>query len=83
MAYLSREGPLAEFEQALACRLAFGLDSLYFTPPSAGAVVDAVEAALTDPDLDLVFLHLPDPDLAGHRAGFDSPEYGRAVLGIL
>ena len=28
----------------------------------------------------LLFVHLTDPDAAGHRAGWMSPEYGRAVL---
>ncbi len=28
----------------------------------------------------LLFVHLTDPDAAGHRSGWMSPEYGRAVL---
>jgi hypothetical protein len=82
IAYMSREGPLAEFERALACRLAFGLDSLRLTAPTADAVVDAAHAVLTDPEFDLVFLHLPDPSVAGHRFGFTSAEYGAAVAAV-
>ena len=82
VAFVSREGPLAQFERALACRLAFGLDSLYLVPPSAPLVIDEAGAALADAENDLVFIHLPDPDLAGHRFGFTSPEYGAAVLAV-
>jgi predicted AlkP superfamily pyrophosphatase or phosphodiesterase len=82
VAFMSREGPLAQFERALACRLAFGLDSLYLTAPSAARVVDEASDALAEKANDLVFLHLPDPDLAGHRYGFTSPQYGAAVLAV-
>ena len=81
-AYMSRGGPLGEFERALACRLAFGLDSLHLTAPEARLVVDAALPALADSTLDLVFLHFPDPDLAGHRKGWDSPDYGAAVAAV-
>ena len=80
LAFVSREGPLAAFERALACRLAFGLDSLYLTPPRAADVANAAGAALADPTVDLLFLHFPDPDLTGHEHGFGSREYGEAVL---
>jgi hypothetical protein len=79
VAFMSREGPLAQFERALACRLAFGLDSLHLTAPNAAAVVDAAVESLADESLDLIFMHMPDPDLAGHRYGFNSPQYGAAV----
>jgi hypothetical protein len=79
-AFMSGEGPLQGFEEILSCRLAFGLDSLTLVPPSAAAAVAAAELQLSDPTIDLLFLHLPDPDLAGHQFGFDSPEYGAAVL---
>ena len=82
LAFVSDEGPLAEFETALACRLAFGLDSLYLTAPSAVDVVAAAAPALADPTVDLIFLHLPDPDVAGHRFGFGSPQYGAAVRDV-
>jgi hypothetical protein len=82
VAFMSREGPLAEFERALACRLAFGLDSLQLTPPNAGAVVDAARSVLTDAAFDLVFLHFPDPGIAGHLYGFTSAEYGAAVAAV-
>ncbi|MSR35301.1 MAG: hypothetical protein EXR95_01485 [Gemmatimonadetes bacterium] len=82
VAFMSREGPLAEFERALSCRLAFGLDSLRLTPPEAGAVVDAAQSVLADPAIDLVFLHLPDPGVAGQRYGFESAEYGAAVRAV-
>jgi hypothetical protein len=79
-AYMSAEGPLQGFDEILSCRLAFGLDSLTLVPPSAAEAVDAARARIRDPAVDIVFLHLPDPDLAGHEFGFDSPEYGAAVL---
>jgi hypothetical protein len=82
VAFMSREGPLAEFERALACRLAFGLESLRLTPPRAGAAVDEARSVLTDPTFDLVFLHFPDPSIAGHRYGFTSPQYGAAVTAV-
>jgi hypothetical protein len=82
VAFMSREGPLAEFERALACRLAFGLESLRLTPPDAGEVVDAATSVLTDPTFDLVFLHFPDPSIAGHRYGFTSVQYGAAVSAV-
>ena len=82
LAFVSGEGPLAEFETALACRLAFGLDSLYLTAPTAADVVAAAAPALADPTVDLIFLHLPDPDVAGHRYGFGSPQYGAAVRDV-
>ncbi len=82
VAFVSADGPLAQFEQALACRLAFGLDSLVLTAPGARAVVEAAQAALADPALDLVFLHFPDPAVAGHARGFDSPAYGAAVAAV-
>jgi hypothetical protein len=82
IAFMSREGPLAEFERALACRLAFGLESLQLTPPDAGAVVDAARGVLGDSAFDLVFLHFPDPSVAGHRYGYTSAQYGAAVAAV-
>ena len=80
--YLSPNGPLARFGELLRCRLAFGFDSLGFTPPSSAAVVSAAELALVNPGLDLVFLHLPEPDLAGHQDGFASNSYEAAVHAV-
>jgi predicted AlkP superfamily pyrophosphatase or phosphodiesterase len=41
--------------------------------------VTDVEAHLAEGRPDLMFVHLPDPDRAGHDAGWMSAEYGRAV----
>lgn len=79
-AFISRDGPLEGFETALRCKLAFGLDSLTLVSDGAGRIVDEARPVLTDPGIELVFLHIPEPDLAGHAHGFESPEYGRAVL---
>lgn len=79
-AFMARGGPLEDFEVVLQCRIAFGLDSLTLAEPDAGAIVDAAGPALEDPTRRLLFLHLPDPDAAGHAHGFDSPEYGQAVV---
>lgn len=79
-AFVSREGPLRGFEAALECKLAFGLDSLTLVASDGLAVADTAGPALADPSLDLVFVHLPDPDLAGHAHGWSSAEYGDAVL---
>lgn len=80
-AFASAEGPLGRLEEALACRLALGLDSLTLVAASAAAVVDAASGALADPSRRMVFVHLPDPDIAGHEHGFASAAYGEAVLG--
>lgn len=79
-AFMAREGPLEQLEVALRCTLAFGLDSLTLVDPGAEHIVDAALPALADPDVEMVFVHLPDPDLAGHAHGFESAEYGEAVL---
>jgi len=80
VAFMAGAGPLEGFEDALACKQAFGLDSLQLVAPSAAAVMDASLPSLVDQDNDLVFLHFPDPDLAGHRYGWNSPQYDAAVL---
>jgi len=79
-AFMARGGPLEDFEVVLRCRIAFGLDSLTLAAPDASAIADAAAPALADPTRRLLFLHLPDPDAAGHAHGFDSSEYGEAVL---
>jgi predicted AlkP superfamily pyrophosphatase or phosphodiesterase len=38
-----------------------------------------VEQYLTDARPNLLFVHLPDPDVAGHSGGWMSADYGRAV----
>jgi len=78
-AFVSREGPLSRFEEALQCKLAFGLDSLTLVEPGAEHVAEAALASLRDAGVELVFLHIPDPDVAGHNHGWNSYEYGRAV----
>lgn len=79
-AFMSGEGPLGGFGDLLRCRLAFGFDSLTFGAPFADTLAVLAQPALSDAELDLVFVHFPDPDVAGHAHGFESTEYGAAVL---
>jgi hypothetical protein len=79
-AFMSREGPLGRFELALQCKLAFGLDSLTLVEPAAARIAGAAMPSLRDDDVEMVFMHVPDPDLAGHAHGWESPEYEQAVL---
>jgi hypothetical protein len=79
-AFMSLQGPLARFEMALQCKLAFGLDSLTLVEPDANRVAGAALPTIRDPEVELVFLHVADPDLAGHQYGWSSAEYGQAVL---
>ncbi len=79
-AFLSDEGPLAGFRDALQCRQAFGLDSLALVASSGSAVAEAAAPVLGGSSVDLFFLHVPDTDAAGHQYGWSSPEYGAAVL---
>jgi len=81
-AFMSQEGPLAGFGELLSCRLAFGLDSLHLVAPSGRAAVDEALVGLVNPELDLLFIHLPDPDSAGHEFGFTSSEYASSVLAV-
>jgi arylsulfatase A-like enzyme len=46
---------------------------------SAERTVDDVEGHLHTATPNLLFVHLTDPDRAGHRDGWMSPAYGRAV----
>lgn len=79
-AFLARDGPLQSLETALKCKLAFGLDSLTLVDPGAARVAQAAAPAMADDDVDIVFVHLSDPGVAGHTWGWESPEYGDAVL---
>ena len=79
-AFLSVVGPLARFEEALQCKLAFGLDSLTLVEPDANRVAGAALSTIRDRGVELVFIHVPDPDLAGHEHGWNSAEYGHAVM---
>lgn len=79
-AFLTESGPLAAFREVLECRLAFGLDSLALAGSDGLASATLAAAALAGPGLDLVFVHIPDPDQAGHAAGWHSDAYARAVL---
>ena len=77
---MSREGPLAGFGEVLECRQAFGLDRLTLTAPTGAASLPAALEALSDSSVALLFVHLPDPDVAGHAHGWTSREYRDAVL---
>lgn len=79
-AFLTREGPLAAFETALQCRLAFGLDSLDLVEGHWKTIADAAREALQDEGVVLTFVHVPDPERAGHASGYDSRAYRDAVL---
>jgi hypothetical protein len=78
-AFVARSGPLETLETALRCRLAFGLDSLTLVAPDAGEIAAEALPTLADPDVEMVFIHIPDPDAAGHAHGWESPEYRDAV----
>lgn len=80
VAFMSGEGPLQGFDVALGCKLAFGLDSLTLVPADGFAVADSAAASLADPEIELLFLHLPDADIAGHAHGWSSEEYKNAVF---
>ena len=82
VAFVSEQGPLSGFGDLLSCREAFGLDSLYLVTADAGATVEASLPLLRAPESDLIFLHLPDPDSAGHAHGFTSTEYGAEVADV-
>ena len=47
---------------------------------SSERTVDDVTRYLEAERPNVLFVHLTDPDAAGHRAGWMTPEYGRAVL---
>ncbi len=79
-AFMAREGPLQELETALRCRLAFGFESLTLAGPGADRVAEVALPALQDPGVEMVFIHLGDPDRAGHAHGWSSPEYAAAVF---
>lgn len=79
-AVMSREGPLSGFGEILECRQAFGLDRLTLTAASARAALEPSLEALADPEVALLFVHFPDPDIAGHAHGWLSPPYRDAVL---
>jgi arylsulfatase A-like enzyme len=46
---------------------------------SSDRTVDDVVSFLSDARPNLLFVHLADPDKAGHASGWMSPDYGRAV----
>lgn len=78
-AVLSRLGHLARFDEILECRLAFGFDPLLTVPGGAAEVIDATLPLLANDGPEMIFVHLPDVDLAGHAHGWSSPEYIAAV----
>lgn len=79
-AVMSREGPLSGFGEILECRQAFGLDRLTLTAATARAALEAALEVLADSSVALLFVHFPDPDVAGHAHGWLSPQYGEAVM---
>jgi hypothetical protein len=79
-AFVARSGPLETLETALQCKLAFGLDSLSLVEPDARVIAEDALPTLADSGTRMVFVHIPDPDLAGHAYGWNSPEYRDAVL---
>jgi hypothetical protein len=79
-AVMSRDGPLSGFGEILECRQAFGLDQLTLAGPTAAAAVEPALGALADTTVSLLFVHLPDPDPAGHAHGWLSGEYRDAVM---
>ncbi len=80
VAFMAEDGPLENFRDILNCRLAFGLDSLTIVPANAGQVVDAAIGDLQDPNTELIFLHIPDVDIAGHLSGWNSQAYRDALF---
>jgi predicted AlkP superfamily pyrophosphatase or phosphodiesterase len=52
----------------------------WFGKWAAARTVSDVRAHLQKEKPNLLFVHLPDPDTAGHGSGWMSPAYGRAVL---
>lgn len=49
---------------------------------SAERTVSDVEAYLERARPHLLFVHLPDPDVAGHDSGWMTPDYGQAVSAV-
>src|SRR5687767_3902655 len=47
---------------------------------SGDRTMEDVATYLQEAQPNVLFVHLTDPDAAGHRAGWMTPEYGRAVL---
>ena len=47
---------------------------------SGDRTLEDVATYLQEAKPNVLFVHLTDPDAAGHRAGWMTPEYGRAVL---
>ena len=76
---MSRDGPLGGFEQALQCKLAFGLDSLTLVAADAQQLTGAALPSIRDAEIEMVFVHVPEPDVAGHAHAFTSRECGAAV----
>jgi len=78
-AVLSDAGHLARFDDILECRLAFGFDRLLSAVPESGAVVDSALPLLSDDGPEMIYLHLSDPDVAGHAEGWGSDAWRDAV----
>jgi len=78
-AVLSQLGHLARFDEILECRLAFGFDPLVTVSGGSESVVDAALPLLDAEGPEMLFVHLPDVDLAGHEHGWSSAEYRTAV----
>jgi len=79
-AVLAEEGHLARFDEILECRLAFGFDRLLSAGPGADAVIDSTLPLLAEDGPEMIYLHLSDPDVAGHAEGWGSDSWREAVL---
>jgi hypothetical protein len=78
-AVLAGNGHLARFDDILECRLAFGFDRVTVVPGGASAVVDSVLPLLAEDGSEMLFVHLSDPDVAGHASGWGSDVWKAAV----
>jgi hypothetical protein len=79
-AVLAADGHLARFDDILECRLAFGFDRVTSAAGGASMVVDSVLPLLTEGGPDMLFVHLSDPDVAGHSSGWGSDAWRAAVM---
>ncbi len=79
-AVLSENGHLARFDDILECRLAFGFDRLVSAGTGTESIVDSVLPLLSEDGPEMIYLHLSDPDVAGHAEGWGSDAWDAAVV---